>query len=230
MEEENTQGQASQSPSDQSPRTRVGFPQQQEPRKFPTKIIIIIFIFLLLAAGGWFIFGRQQNDSILDEQPSPTPFEVEEFTPTPTPEEVDREGIEIQVLNGTGIAGGAGSLKTKLEGLGYSQIEVGNASTQDFTATEVIFNESVPEATRDEIQELLEDAYQDVNVEEDSLDKYDMRITTGLPKGQTATPTKAKTTATPTPKVTVKPTGGTATPTGSPTVSPTVTASPTPTP
>jgi len=218
MEEENTQGQAGQSPGDQSPRTRVGFPQQQEPKKFPTKLIVVIIVLILLVGGGWFIFGRSRDDA--------TPFEIKESTPTPTPEKIEREEIKIQVLNGTGITGGAGSLKTKLEKLGYSQIEVGNAPTSNFTATELIFNDDVPKTVRDEIQELLEDTYQDVEVEENSLDKYDIRITTGLPKGQTATPTKAKTTPTPTPKVTVKPTGGT----GTPTLTPTTTTSPTPTP
>jgi hypothetical protein len=101
-------------------------------------------------------------------------------------------------------------LQGELEDLGYSNIEVGNASSQDYEETRVTFSSSLDDAIVDEITELLEDTYQDVSVDTSSSQDVDVSIITGLRIGQTARPEE-----TATPEPTTSPT-----PTSSPTASP----------
>jgi len=202
-----------------APRTKVGFPQSKPQKKFNFKRLIVILVILAVLAGGaWFIFGRGQEGG-LSLEPSPTPFSTTS-TPTPTSEEIDREDIRIQVLNGSGISGQAGDLQSELEELGYSGIEVGNASEQDNETTTVTFSSSVSSGVRDEILEALEDFFEDVDSETGSTGEFDIQIITGYPAGHT--PTTAPTSA-PTTTATPTPTGqatGTVTPTSTPTPTP----------
>ncbi|KKQ51316.1 hypothetical protein A2865_03035 [Candidatus Woesebacteria bacterium RIFCSPHIGHO2_01_FULL_39_17] len=200
----------------QPARTPVGFPQAPKEKKSKTPLIIAIILVVLLGVAGWWFFGKEETLEENDAEVSPTPF-VAESTPTPKVE-IDRDEVKIQVLNGTGITGAAGALQKELEGLGYSQVDVGNAQKQDFKATEVIFDSGVSLEVKDEITEKLEGLYQDVEVKVGSVDRYDIKITTGYPKGHTPTPTEK-------PKATLTPT-----PSGSLTPTITVTQTPTPTP
>ncbi len=212
--------------SDSSQRTQVGFPQTSQPKKFPTKILVILIILLGLGFGAWYIFkGRAKTEESKELSPTPTV----RLTPTPTKAPIERDNVKIQVLNGTGLSGAAGSLKSELEELGYTKIDVGNAKNSNSTATKVIFNTTVQDAVKEEITGKLEDLYQEVEVETGSLSKYDVQITTGYPKGHTPTPTTSKVSSTPTPtsRVTGTPT---VTPTRTLTVTPTSTITPTPTP
>jgi len=219
--EQRSETNVSEKENDETLRTRVGFPQQQEQRGFSVKIIVVIFVIIALLALGWFFLIRPSGESIVEERITPTPLVMGEETPTPTKEEINRKGVKIQVLNGTGTKGAAASLKEKLEELGYSDVKVGNAPNQDYTFTEVTFDEKVAQGIRSEIEKLLEDNYKDVEVKEKSLEDFDVVIITGLAVGQTATPTKAKSSATPTPtKAAVTPTAGTPTSTSTPTPTP----------
>ena len=183
MEEENQEEQVSQNPGEASERTRVGFPQQQESRKFPTKLIVIIIILLLLAVGGWFFLIRPSSESLVDGEPTPTPFEVQESTPIPTPEEIEREGVKIQVLNGTGIAGQAAKVKDLLTELGLSKIETGNAEGAKATDTVVVFSPAVAGDLSEEIITLLKENFDNVSAQEaDNSSEIDVLIATGKAK------------------------------------------------
>ena len=167
----------------------------------------LIILLVLLSIGGFLLFRSPQEKKQEDEnfveptviqEPTPTP------TPTPTPEPVDRSQISVSVLNGTGIAGEASLLKGKLEEAGYSQIEAGNAGDQTHTTTEVTVSAGVPDEVKNDLQNLLEEIYQDVEVSRGTSGSADIVITTGLRPGQslpTPTPTVTKT-PTPTPTAT----------------------------
>lgn len=204
---------ASQATSGESRRTRVGFPQIKEEKKGKGKIIFILLAILALAAVGvWLVFGKGLKNESSDAEPIPSVFEVEESTPTPTPVEIERDEVSIQILNGSGIGGAAGDLQEEVEELGYSDIEVGNASSQDYETTEVIFSSGLAEGVKDEIIDKLKEIYKDVDSEIGDAGKYDIKIITGYPKNYTPSPTKAAATATPTPVA-----EGTLTPTVTPT-------------
>ncbi|KKQ43256.1 MAG: hypothetical protein US60_C0005G0016 [Microgenomates group bacterium GW2011_GWC1_37_8] len=224
MEEENNKLQAD---SPDNPRTRVGFPEAApKAKKSGMKLVLIIIIVLsILASAAWFVFGRGGNIPV-SEEPTPTPFFNEQPTsmPIPTETEVDKSELKIQVLNGTGIAGGAGTLKTKLEALDFSNIEVGNASPQNYTSAEVTFSSSIPESVEQELTDLLEDTYQDVKLKTGSTTDFDIKIITGYPQGYSPSPTKVIT-----PTLTPKPTTtGSITPTINPSITPTKTPTTTP--
>jgi len=77
----------------------------------------------------------------------PTPSFVEEEFASPSPEatteaELDKSEPKIRVLNGSGVAGLASSVKDYLEGEGYTISAVGNAPNYDFEQTVVRFKES----------------------------------------------------------------------------------------
>lgn len=179
-------------------------------KKSKKKWLVILPILIVVLAAGAFFFSRSPQEE--PEEQELTPIESEERespTPTPTPEPVDKSEISIRVLNGTGIAREAAFLRGKLEELGYSDIESGNASDQTRETTEVSFGSTIPEAVREEIRNKLEEIYTEVEVITGRATDADILVTTGLRPGQSL----------PTP-----------TPTAEPTPTPTATESATPTP
>lgn len=219
MEEEvNNQTSQEENASEGKPNKDVSFPRRKEKKgsKKGLRILIIVIVIFLIGAGYFILTGPS-----IEKEVEVTPTPVREISPTPTlvVEEFVRDEVSINILNGTGIPGAAGDLRDEIEGLGYSNIEVGNAKSQDNISTEVVFDQKVSGGVINEITDLLESIYKDVEVSSDSLDSIDIQITTGYPRGHTVTPTDTpKNTATPTADLT-----GTATPTASPTSSPTPT-------
>jgi hypothetical protein len=215
--EESKLQEASQSSSEGTGRTRVGFPHVKEEKKGKGRFIFIILAILALAAvGAWLIFGKSEEEIVVET----TPTIIEQPTSlSPTIVQIERGDVKIQVLNGSGIAGAAGDLKEKFEGVGYSDITAGNASAQNYENTEVTFSSGVTDEVKEEITDKLEEIFKGVDVKSGSIAEYDLRIITGLPKGYTPSPTKAVVTATPSPTSTSAVTG-TITPTNSPTPTP----------
>lgn len=189
----------------------IGFPQNTSPKSklpkwLPLILIIITAIVLIFAA--WFILQPPKEGSKLN--PTPTPslgsdnFVVPTPSPTPTPKPeiktIKREDISISILNGTGIPKEAGFLQGELEKLGYSEIETGNASKQDYKSTEVTFNSDLSSEIRDELTKKLKGIYNEVVVKESGKTENDVVIITGTRKGVTPQPTPTPTpTTTPTP-------------------------------
>lgn len=193
-------------------------PQNQNKSK-KGLIILIISILAILGVLGFFIFKGSTPSA------TPTPIATVEGSqteePTSTPEAVDKSKIVIEIQNGTGISGEATFLQSQLRNLGYTNIKVGNASSQDNTTTTVTFSKSLSSSLADELTEKLEGLYKKVETKTSSTSSTDVLIVTGLRKGATVKPS-----STPTPKATAsgspKPSGS-ATPTGSPTATPTAT-------
>lgn len=71
----------------------------------------------------------------------------------------EREGAEIEVLNGTGEAGVAATEKERLEKRGYTITEVGNAPEGDYKYTEDIEIYDTSEGLKPETKKALEDFY-----------------------------------------------------------------------
>ena len=198
--------------------TPASFGIKDEKEKKKKKIIIALAVAGVVLIVGGFIYFLGVGGSEGDAEASPTPANgaVTERTSSPTPtdssESVNREDVSIQILNGTGLAGEAGLVRDKLQALGYEKNEVGNASDQDQETTTVTFSSKLPEEIVKEITEELEDTYEDVNAKTGSTGEFDVKIVTGLRKGQTPKP---EATATPTSKP-----EETATPSATPTATP----------
>ena len=200
-------------------RTKVSFPGGKNERKSKKGLIFIILVVLaLLGIAGWYLFSKNKtSDSISNITPSAS---ITEATSTPTEEPVDKSEIQIEILNGTSISGEASKLKTTLAELGYTNIEVGNASSSDYVTTEVTFKSSVPDEVQDEITDELESIYAEVDVNKASIGEKDVQIIIGYRKGFTPAP---KVTSGPTkvPIPTTSTQSATVTPTRTPTPSPT---------
>lgn len=213
MEEDNNQQETAETPAQkpvQSP------PQPMRKEGGSKKWLILIIVVLLIAAGIYLIVRGITGSS--SSQPSPTPSFAPIETPTPTAssEPVDKSTVSISVENGTGIANEASYLQGKLANLGYTDVEVGNADSQDNSTTTVTFSSTLGSSAVDEITKELEDIYEDVNVNTSrSQTDFDVIIITGLRKGQTPKPSP---TATP---------EATESPSPSPSASPTPSSSPT---
>lgn len=183
----------------------VGFPISPKPKEKSSKAGLIILIVVALLGVGIFLLTKRAGEEEIT--PTETPIVTSSPTPSASAEPVDREEVSIEVQNGTGIAGEAAYLQGQLRSLGYTDITVGNASTQDNEETEVTFKSGLSEEVIDELTKKLQEVYQDVNVKTSSTQTKDVVVITGLRKGQTPRPSP---TATPT-----------ASPTGSPSPSPT---------
>lgn len=209
-ENENLESTTQQDTSNSPTRTRVGFPQPKKEKKGGkgTLIFIALAILALVLVGAWLIFGRGESEEIVEQEVTPTVSEeTSSPTPIPTQVEIDRDEVSIQILNGTGIGGAAGDLQDEMKDLGYSDIEVGNASSQDYETTSVIFSSDLSKEVVDEITDKLKSIYKDVDSETGETDEYDVEIITGYPKNYspTATPTEkpeATATSIPTPEAT----------------------------
>jgi len=177
------------------------------------KTLLTLGILVLVGVLGYLIYR-----STASTEPEATPTPVETFTPieeapTASPSSIDKSKVKIEIQNGTGIPGEAAYLQTQLKNLGYTNISVGNASSQDNEKTTVTFSKSLAQQVVDEITKKLKDIYKEVESKTTSSTTTDVLIVTGLRKGATAKPS-----ATATPK-----------PSATPTATSTATASPTPT-
>ncbi len=205
--------------------SNVSFPTVGAPKKSGgPKTLLIIGILILVGILGFVIYkSANKEDMEVSEQPSPFDNVITNdsnnevvATPTPTsagtPKPADRSAVSIEVQNGTGITGEAAYLQNQLKSLGYTDVKVGNATSQDATETVVTFASS-SSGVVSEITQKLNTIYQKVTVKTAATATTNVVIVTGLRKDATAKPSS---TPTATPKVTTKPSA-------SPSVSPSAT-------
>ncbi len=217
---QNSQNQGMQEmPTQSSPMSNVSFPTVgQQQKSGGSKTLLVIGILILVAILGFVVYkSASKTDETLLE---PTPFdnlttseETVEATPTSvasptaTPKPADKSKVTIEVQNGTGITGEAAYLQTQLKDLGYTTVNVGNASAQNATDTTVTFAKTLASTVVEEITAKLKALYQTVTVKTATTSTTDVVIVTGLRKGATAKPAATlSASATATPKASTSPT------------------------
>lgn len=126
------------------------------------KIWILLTIVLLAfgVLGGLTIFsqsGVMQDFSMGKNSPSPTASIQITNPPSPTPEKADLEAYEIEVQNGSGIAGEGAKIKATLEKAGFKVGEVGNADNSNYDETIITVGNEVEDAYIDELTKVLEE-------------------------------------------------------------------------
>lgn len=117
-------------------------------------IILVVVPIGLLMFGGFLFFTNSFNTDFLGKEPEKT-INLPETTPTPTEAEVDKEAYDIEVQNGSGIAGEAAAVQELLEEKGFTVSGIGNADSSDFTDTEILAGENVDEGFVEELKEAL---------------------------------------------------------------------------
>lgn len=107
--------------------------------KKPLMVWAIVTIIVAILTGGILFAVSRKGTTIptLFVRPTPTSTPAPTATPTPTPATVDKSSFEIQVLNGGGVAGAAGKMKTFLEDKGYKVSGTGNTPDYTYDTTEI---------------------------------------------------------------------------------------------
>jgi len=114
---------------------------------------------------------------IIGQTPSPVPQTVE--TPTPL-NFLDKENIQIQILNKTTTAGLA--KKVSLAIPTFPNIEIGNINGKETQITDIIFTNEISETIRTEIFSVLQNMFNQVASDEAELaNGYDVLIELGNP-------------------------------------------------
>jgi hypothetical protein len=107
--------------------------QQSKPIIFWALGVVVI---ALVVGGGLVMFTRGSFSLPSFSLSAPTPTATLPPSP-PTPTPLDKELITIQVLNGSGTPGAAGTMQTFLEEKGYTVSDTGNAEEYLFEETEI---------------------------------------------------------------------------------------------
>ena len=175
-------------------------------------MIIVVAIVVIVLIAGFFILRPFQNSSQTEITPTP----AEEPSPTEKPQIV-KDKVRIQVVNGTGTPGQAGTAVEVLTKEGYNKdlIKTDNAEEYATTPTTITTRAGFEDVAND-IKEILGEKFTDVTIESSQLSEdseFDIVIVTGGEEYEE--PTTAPTETNTNPSIT--PTGATTTPTPSPT-------------
>lgn len=96
--------------------------------------------------GSMHIPSLPQGMNIIGAKPTATPVPTAQPTATPTPQSVNLQSYTVSVLNGSGVAGKAASVKSSLTTAGFKVGTVGNADNNNYTKTEIAAKSSVSQA------------------------------------------------------------------------------------
>lgn len=147
-------------------------------------LLPIIFIVLLGIAilGGLFIyrenFTNKIEEKINEVSLSPSPIEK------PTPKPLDLSKFEIEILNGSGIAGEASSQKSDLESMGFKVVSIGNADNSDYVETVIQAKKSVDKTFLDKLKTTLEESFKVTAEELDDEVEIDIVVIIGSEKAE----------------------------------------------
>jgi hypothetical protein len=196
--------------------------QPARTRKNNLPIVIGAVIAIVVLVGGFIMFRQSKKTVppkvvVVNKEPSPTQMP-----------KIDKSTVKIQVQNGTGTPGQAGTAVDALKKAGYNSDNIQTANAKDFTSTVTTITARTGfEGTANDIKTSLKGVFTDINIDPAKLDTtstFDIVIVTGGKKFEEPTPTKSA----------VSPTSTSVSPTESPTATPTSTltptSSPTPTP
>jgi len=172
------------------------------------KTVIIVVIIVAAIIGGIFLLRQPKKT----KQPETNITKNKEPSPTKKPE-IDKKTVKIQVLNGTGTPGQAGTVLEDLKKAGYNSdnIKTGNAEEFNHTTTTIAAKDGFEDVASD-IKDALKETFNEIEIDSTKLagdSEFDIVITTGGKIFEEATPSPEPTTeltSTPTPTVTSTPT------------------------
>jgi hypothetical protein len=130
--------------------------------------IIVAIIVLVATIVTLYLRAQQAIEDKEMEETATIEEVVEEATPTPEATPIPREDIALDILNGSGTAGLAGTIAETFEELGYEILEIGNAD--DTEGNQLYVN---PDIDKDLLSLLLEDVLEELDIASVSGDLED---------------------------------------------------------
>ena len=156
----------------------------------PFLIVLTVLSLIAIITGGIFYYQKNvasnSEESVEKaEESTAEPTTSPEPTATPTEEmTVDYSKYTLQILNGSGIPGEAGSVQDLLNDLDFKSVAKGNATSYDFEQTTVALKEGAPDQVFTDISKALSTTY-DVASKSEVLkasSSYDVVVTVGIKK------------------------------------------------
>ena len=149
-------------------------------------ILIPGMLLLGLLIGGIFayVFGIQKistsqpTDSEETQNITVEPTISPTTKPTASPS-ASLSKYKIKILNGSGIKGEAGKVQTLIETAGFTVLSTGNASTYDFTKTQISIKTGVDQEFITSLIKTLEKNYQLEDTKTSSSQVNDVTVTVG---------------------------------------------------
>lgn len=121
--------------------------------------ILFVFVISIAMLGGVFLyrqnFNKTEDVNVVSLSLTPTPTVAVE----PTAAKVDLSKYEIEVLNGSEVAGEAGRQQANLEKEGFVVSAVGNAGNSDYTKTIIQAKSNVEPAFLEKLKSFLETSF-----------------------------------------------------------------------
>jgi hypothetical protein len=146
--------------------------------------LVVVFALLGALAGGFFYYKEKASIKTQEDTSDSSPTPVVSASPSPTPEVVDFSKYNVNLLNGSGVAGLASSVKGSFVDKGFlaEKVATGNADKYDYEATVIKAKSKVPQALVDSVTKILEEKGFTVEVSSDELSassSYDLVVTLG---------------------------------------------------
>lgn len=119
-----------------SPYTTAGMSSGR--KRGPKKLLLALLAIILIVVLGFLLKGKLFKSSTATPTPSPvsqeSPTPQESATPSPS---LDRSKLSVQIENGSGTSGVAGTASSFLKNLGYNVVSTGNADNFNFTGVTI---------------------------------------------------------------------------------------------
>lgn len=152
--------------------------QPKKGSKVKTALPIALSIALLL---GTLVIANNEFGfvDLGGQKPTPTPAPTSAPVETPTPAaSTKKEDVTIDIFNGSGVTGQAGTIQSALEAADFTQITVGNAD--DTVDTTIQYGAGIGSDIIDEIEAILkEEGLNPTSEMDDGIEDNHVVITTG---------------------------------------------------
>ncbi|PIZ64862.1 hypothetical protein CO051_02415 [Candidatus Roizmanbacteria bacterium CG_4_9_14_0_2_um_filter_39_13] len=161
------------------------FQDNQEHKESNMRLYLMIgFFVVLIAMLVYMVFFFRKSPTVSKKintsSPPITQIVVATVIPVPSPTEVvvAKGDILIRILNGSGVPGQADAIRDLLISTGYSEVEVGNAPTQESSAVSIVVKPTTQSFHRKEIDDIILSLGYTTNIRESKEIDVDVLITT----------------------------------------------------
>lgn len=143
--------------------------------------IYLLILVVVVAIGGVVLVWAGTFKSIFPEmekaEETVTPSISPTIEVTPEPTIIDLESYQVQVLNGSGVAGEAAKIKNMLLDMGFVSVDTGNAEAT--TEARILAKETVSESVKTMVFDSIKDYKIGSEITLTLGDKYDLIIVVG---------------------------------------------------